>query len=270
MQSGAIMAARSSKTHPYAAIEHRVIDSPAYASLSFSARALLLQIARQLNGSNNGHLQATLAYLKQYGFSENTIQRGIADLIATGIIYRSRAGGYQQGPSKYAVTWLPLTKLTEGLFLAGFKACAWRDWVMPSDKTPPPKVRTCRRKFGVLTDATPPKSEAVPPPKCEDIELVPHRVAVSPSSEPTTTTTTPNSEPLGKRRATQETTSGDDGIHDNSTENVGDYTRIRDGDESTGAWDYSTGSFIDDPVRPPSVRQTAQEEINRALARRFH
>lgn len=56
--------------HPYAAIEHRVIDSPAYIDMTFSARALLLEIARQLTKDNNGHLQATYSYMKQHGFSE--------------------------------------------------------------------------------------------------------------------------------------------------------------------------------------------------------
>ena len=174
---------KAGKTHPYAAIEHRVIDSPAFASLTFSARALLLQIARQLNGTNNGRLQATHSYLKAYGFSENTIQRGIGDLIATGILYRTRMGGYQQGPSQYAVTWLPLAKQTDGLFLTGFKACAWRDW-QPEKKTPPPKVRTANRKFGGVTSTVPPKSDAVPPPKSEDIELVPHRAGLSTRETP--------------------------------------------------------------------------------------
>jgi hypothetical protein len=80
--------------HPYAAIEHRVIDSDAYADLTFSARALLMQLARQLTKDNNGHLQATHSYMKRYGFSENTLTRAIAELIAHGFIYRTRSGGY--------------------------------------------------------------------------------------------------------------------------------------------------------------------------------
>ena len=56
--------------HPYAAIEHRVIDSPAYADLSFSARALLIQFARQLTApNNNGRLLAAHSYLERYRFA---------------------------------------------------------------------------------------------------------------------------------------------------------------------------------------------------------
>lgn len=177
------MAAKPSKMHPFVRIENRVIDSPAFASLTFSSRALLLQIARQLNGSNNGHLQATHSYLKNYGFSENTITRGVSELIATGFLYRSRAGGYQQGPAKYALTWLPLTKLTDGLFLAGFKSCAWRDW-QPEKKTPPPKVRTANRKNGEWTGTTPPKFAVEPPPKSEDIEYIPTMAGFSTRKTP--------------------------------------------------------------------------------------
>lgn len=113
--------------HPYAAIEHRVIDSPAYIDMTFSARALLLEIARQLTKDNNGHLQATYSYMKQHGFSENTLSRAIKELIAHGMIYRTRSGGYQQGAAQYAVTWLPI-KNRQGVFLNTFQPCAWRDW----------------------------------------------------------------------------------------------------------------------------------------------
>ena len=69
-------ATKASTKHPYAAIEHRVIDSSAYADLTFSARSLLLLIARQLTKTNNnGHLQATFSYMERFGFSVNTLSR---------------------------------------------------------------------------------------------------------------------------------------------------------------------------------------------------
>ena len=119
---------RQNKTkHPYAAIEHRVIDSDAYADMKYSSRSLLLLIARQLTKDNNGHLQATFSYMRRFGFSENTISRAIRELISHGMIYRSRSGGYQLGAAQYAVTWLPIRN-KEGLFLNGFVTCAWRSW----------------------------------------------------------------------------------------------------------------------------------------------
>lgn len=134
--------AKTSTKHPYAAIEHRVIDSPAYASLTFSARALLVLLTRQLSKDNNGHLQATYSYMRRFGFdSERTISRCVKELVATGLICRTRCGGYQQGASQYAVTWLPI-KNRQGLFLDGFQSCAWRDWVPTDKKIPPAKMQT--------------------------------------------------------------------------------------------------------------------------------
>lgn len=131
---------KTSTKHPYAAIEHRVIDSPAYASLTFSARSLLVLLARQLAKDNNGRLQATYSYLRSFGFdSDRTISRAVAELIAHGFIYRTRAGGYQQGAAQYAVTWLPLCKDRSGLFVDSFQPCAWRDW-QPDEKNHPRQI----------------------------------------------------------------------------------------------------------------------------------
>ena len=168
------MALKTYTKHPYAAIEHRVIDSEAYRSLTYSARSLLTMLTRQLTKVNNGHLQATLSYLGRFGFSDKTITRGIHDLIAAGLIYRTRCGGFHQGPSLYAVTWLPI-KTPEGLFLAGFKACAWRDWQPAESKTTPPKLRTDNRKNDGGTGVAAPKSTANGPPKITDNEYVPCR-----------------------------------------------------------------------------------------------
>ena len=114
--------------HPYAAIEHRVIDAPAFADLKPSAQALLLLLARQLTKDNNGHLQASFAWCKNYGIgSEHTLRNAIAELISHGFIYRTRSHGANRAWAKYAVTWLPI-KQREGLFLDGFVSCAWRHW----------------------------------------------------------------------------------------------------------------------------------------------
>jgi len=159
--------------HPYAAIEHRVIDSAAYADLTFSARALLILIARQLTKDNNGHLQATYSYMRRFGFkSEHTLCRAIKELIAHGLIYRSRSGGYQQGAAQYAVTWLTI-KRREGLFLNNFKHCAWRDWVSNEKKSPPAKMQSTSCKNGMWTLPTPAKNAVGTPRKSADNELIP-------------------------------------------------------------------------------------------------
>ena len=164
---------KTSTKHSYAAIEHRVLDSPAYAALTFSARSLLILLARQLTKDNNGHLQATFTYMSRFGFSENTISRAIKELIAHGMIYRTRSGGYQQGAAQYAVTWLTI-KNRQGLFLDGFLSCAWRQWE-PGKKSAPSTMMDTHRKNGEWAMPAPPKTEADRPPKTGDIELMPCR-----------------------------------------------------------------------------------------------
>ena len=172
------MKARASTKHPYLAIEHRVIDSPAYADLTFSARSMLLQIARQLTKNNNGFLQATYSDMRRFGFdSEHTISRAIKDLIAHGMIYRTRAGGYHLGAAQYAITWLPI-KAGKGLFLDGFKLCAWRDWKPEEKNLPPEKVQPINCKNGMLTQSTTAKNAPGYPPKSADTELIPIEVGL--------------------------------------------------------------------------------------------
>jgi len=132
---------RTKGKDPYAAIEHRVIDSPAFAALKPNAVRLLLLLARQLTKENNGHLQASFKWCKRYGIgSEHTLRDAIAELIAHGFIGRTRSHGANGAWARYAVTWLPV-KQRDGLFLDGFKAYAWRDWQMPEKKAPGRKCR---------------------------------------------------------------------------------------------------------------------------------
>ncbi|MFA7281795.1 MAG: hypothetical protein WC100_17055 [Sterolibacterium sp.] len=171
---------KTSTKHPYAATEWRVIDSPAYADLTFSARSLLVLLTRQLTKGNNGHLQATHSYLQGFGFSENTISRCVKELIAHGMIYRTRSGGFHQGAAQYAVTWLSITN-RQDIFVDGFQPCAWRNWQHKDKKTPPPNLRTDSRKNGEWTTSTTPKFTASPPPKSGDIELMPCRGIIAES-----------------------------------------------------------------------------------------
>lgn len=171
--------AKTSTKHPYAAIEWRVIDSLAYGSLTFSARSLLVLLTRQLTKDNNGHLQAAYSYMRRFGFdSERTISRCVKELVATGLIYRTRCGGYQQGASQYAVTWLPI-KNRQGLSLDGFKACAWRDWKPDEKNSPPAKMQATHGKNGMLTPSTQDKNAGGTPRKSADNVLIPCRGSFS-------------------------------------------------------------------------------------------
>ena len=168
------MAAKTSTKHPYAAIEHRVIDSPAYADLTFSARSLLVLIARQLSKDNNGHLQASFSWCKRFGFgSEHTLRDAIAELIAHGFIYRTRSHGANKAWAKFAVTWLPVSKDREGLHLGSFIACAWRDWKPEGKKSSRQKVLEQSGRKCSFTPENPAESAGSWGAKNADYELMP-------------------------------------------------------------------------------------------------
>lgn len=153
--------------HPYLAIEHRIFDSPAFADLKPSSVRVLLAIARQLTVdykansrgiSNNGHLQCAFSWCQRYGIaSDNTVSSAIADLIAHGFICRTKSHGANGVWAEYAVTWLPIQN-HEGIFTAGFKQCAWRDWSPPAKKTLPQKLRNTSLKNCDLRGGFPAKS----------------------------------------------------------------------------------------------------------------
>lgn len=181
----------TTKRHPFAAIEHRVIDSKAYADLAHSSCRLLTILARQLTRENNGHLQATFSWCKERGIgSEHTLRDAIADLIAHGLIYRTRSHGANKAWARYAMTWLPV-KNREGLFLAGFKSCAWRDWQQPEKKSSRQKVLDESGKKCSFAVENPAESAGTWGAENAAYELIPHRERVSAHSahrEPARTT----------------------------------------------------------------------------------
>ena len=174
-------APKASKREPYAAIEHRVIESAAFAALRPSAVLLLLLMARQLTrDNNNGHLHAAFKWCSKYGIgSEHTLQGAIAQLIAHGFIYRTRSHGANGAWARYALTWLPIKK-RDDLFLAGFKPCAWRDWKPSQKKTTPQKVQEQSGRKCSFTPEHPAESAGTRGAESADNELIPVRTVKTP------------------------------------------------------------------------------------------
>jgi hypothetical protein len=181
------MAAKTSLMHPYAAIDHRVIDSPAYADLSHSSCRLLTLIARQLTvnvvwpNGNNGHLHAAFSWCQPRGIgSEHTLSKAIADLIGHGFIYRTRSRGANKVCARYAVTWLPIKDAKE-LYLAGYVPCAWRDWAAPGKKSTRQKVQELTGKKCSYTPLLPAENAGSTVAERADNESVPIEVSNSPT-----------------------------------------------------------------------------------------
>lgn len=160
--------------HPYIALEHRVVDSPAYADLSFSSRSLIVLIARQLTKDNNGHLQATFAWCEPYGFgSEHTLRQAIADLISHGFIYRSRSHGANRAWARYALTWLPIKK-RDGLYLDGFVPFAFQKWEPVRKKSSRQKVQEQSGRKCSFTPRVPAESAGKPTAESAEYESCCH------------------------------------------------------------------------------------------------
>ena len=173
-------APKTTTKHPYAAIEHRVIDSPAFAALRPSSVKLLLLLARQLTKDNNGHLHAAFKWCAGYEIgSEHTLRDAIAQLIAHGLIYRTRSHGANGAWARYAVTWLPI-KNRDGLFLAGYKPFAWRDWMPTEKKSTRQKVQEQSSRKCSFTPEHPAESAGSRGAKSADNELIPCRAVKTP------------------------------------------------------------------------------------------
>lgn len=135
-------------------------------------------MARQLTKSNNGHLHATFEWCKRYGIgSEHTLRDAIADLIAHGLIYRTKSHGANRVWATYAVTWLPIPD-KNGLFLDGWKQLAWRDWTPDEKKAPGKKCRTTPAESAVSTPTFQQKVQEVRGQKVQGMNLMPCSSAV--------------------------------------------------------------------------------------------
>ena len=93
----------------YVALPHVVIDSPSYRALGHTARSLLIDLARQYTGSNNGRLVACSKYLKPLGWRSNdTITRALVDLKASGLLIETRMGMRPNRAAWFALGWYSL------------------------------------------------------------------------------------------------------------------------------------------------------------------
>lgn len=96
----------------FIALPWSVLDCPAYARLSHPAKALLLEVARQLHRDDNGRMLLSGAYLAKRGWkSTDVITRAKRELLDSGFIFETVKGHRPNKASWYAVTWRVLDKL---------------------------------------------------------------------------------------------------------------------------------------------------------------
>ena len=97
----------------FVALPHSVLDSTAWKASSGPARALLIDLCRQINGRNNGHLHFARSWIVARGWNRPASVKKLRDeLIRNRLIVQARHGGLNNGAHQYAVTWLPITDYT--------------------------------------------------------------------------------------------------------------------------------------------------------------
>ena len=93
----------------FVAVPIAVIESPAYRAASGNAVKLLLELAAQFKGRNNGDLAMPWRLAHASGWaSKKTLHAAKRDLLAKGLIVETRRGSRPRKASLYALTWLGL------------------------------------------------------------------------------------------------------------------------------------------------------------------
>jgi len=92
----------------FLALPHAVLKSVNFTMLSAKAVKLLIDIAVQYSGTNNGNLQAAWAYMEKRGWkSRDTLGVALKELLHYGFIEKTRQGNLYVC-SLYALTWHPI------------------------------------------------------------------------------------------------------------------------------------------------------------------
>jgi hypothetical protein len=128
----------------FLAMPHGVLRSSNYVALCMHARALLLDVAVQYNGTNNGDLCAAWTLMCKRGWkSRDTLHRALLELRYYGFLDMTRQGGINK-PSLYAITWQKVDecggKLDHGCGPTKASSGRWRE-VVPETPRPSRKEK---------------------------------------------------------------------------------------------------------------------------------
>lgn len=125
--------------YTFIALPHVVQRSANWAKCSPTAIKLLMDIAGQYNGSNNGDLCAALTVLRARGWTRGaTIQAALRELIHYGLLEKTRQGGRHRA-GLYALTWQPIDECGGKLDCASPSRTASKLWAEPTTTYERPK-----------------------------------------------------------------------------------------------------------------------------------
>ena len=95
-------------TSPFVMFPCHVLDHEIFKTLSKRATKLVIDIAAQYRGSNNGDLCATLSLMRKRGWnSSDQLEKAKKELIEKDVILVARQGGRNKA-NLYALTWFPI------------------------------------------------------------------------------------------------------------------------------------------------------------------
>ena len=95
-------------TNPFLMLPFHVLNHERFASLSPRATKLVIDIASQYRGNNNGDLCAPLSVMRRRGWtSSDQLHKAKSELIEKGVIILTRQGGLNKA-NLYALSWLPI------------------------------------------------------------------------------------------------------------------------------------------------------------------
>ena len=108
-----------------------VLNHETFRTLSPKATKLVVDIAAQYRGSNNGDLSATLSLMRDRGWnSSDQLDKAKKELVAKDVIRVVRQGGLNKC-NLYALTWFPIDECKGKLDIAS-TTTAPVDWMIGS------------------------------------------------------------------------------------------------------------------------------------------
>ena len=117
----------------FLSLPHTLIDHPNFQGLRAKSVKLLIDLAAQYKGWNNGDLCAPLSIMRKKGWSSNEqLFRARNELVERGFLRVSRQGGRNQC-TLYAITWQPIDDCGGKLDINATTTAPhdWKRWTPP-------------------------------------------------------------------------------------------------------------------------------------------
>ena len=105
-------------TSSFLQLPHHVLDHEVFKTLSKRATKLVIDIASQYRGHNNGDLCAPFSLMRKRGWnSSDQLEKAKKELIEKDVILVARQGGRNKA-NLYALTWFPINECNGKLDVA--------------------------------------------------------------------------------------------------------------------------------------------------------